>query len=277
MASYSKSYNSSDQNSLNIASNAARGAMVSKLNEGSSAALGLTIMDWRSSLDMIAGALTSLASKRVRARTYYRKKVSDLYLEGIFGWLPLIEDIYTAYGVLQTTYPVERIKGRGRASNYASHSGGSSVFDTYHKVSVRSAAEFRVNNLNLALLNQLGLLNPASIAWDAVPYSFVLNWFIPVGAMLNSLTDFVGFDVQNGYYTAFQVKEVSGRVLDTSRSPHSWYPRWATSVKVERKLGIPPYNLPKVQLPTVNLTKALIAFSLFDGARESTPPRRKRR
>lgn len=275
MYSVTTSNDSDDNNSLVIATNAARTKLVDKVNEGQIAALGLTVASWRSSLDMIAGALTSLASKRVRAKRYYSKKTSELYLEGVFGWLPLIDDIWKAYNVLQTTYPTSRVHSSGRASNFSMKSSSTYRFSVHHKVSVRAAATVRVNNLNLALLNQLGLLNPAAIAWDAVPYSFVLNWFIPVGTMLNSLTDFVGLDVFDEYYTAFRVKETGGSILDTRKRPYVWVPRACSQVSTERKLGIPPYQLPRVQLPTVNLTKALIAFSLFDSARESTPPRRK--
>lgn len=271
------STNSRDNHAITIATNAARSKLVYKLNEGESAALGLTILDWRKSLTMIAGALTSLASKRARAKLYYSRKASDIYLEGIFGWVPLITDIYAATKVLETTYPTERLKAKGDATNSYTISSANTRAVVLNKVSVRAAAEFKVTNLNLALLNQLGLLNPASVAWDAVPYSFVVNWFIPVGQMLNSLTDFVGLEAKNAYYTAFSVKEASGSVLDHSRTPPRWSPRACSSVKTERELGLPPYKLPPVSLPTVNLTKALIAFALFDKARESTPPPRIRR
>lgn len=269
--------NSLEVNALNIANNAARGQLVYHLNEGESAALGLTIADWRKSLDMITGALISLASKRARARLYYSRKASDIYLEGIFGWLPMIMDIFAATKVLATTYPVERLKGKGNASCSYTIQDDSTRGVVYTKTSVRAAASFRVTNLNLALLNQLGLLNPASIAWDKVPYSFVVNWFIPVGQMLNSLTDFIGLDVVDPYYTEFTVKEASGSVLDTRRAPYKWVPRDCSSVTTVRKLGVPPYKLPRVSLPTVNLTKALIAFALFDKVREPTIPPRKRR
>lgn len=268
---------SQDVHSLTIATNAARSKLVNKLNEGQIAAIGLTIMDWRTSLNMITGALTSLASKRARARLYYDRKASDIYLEGIFGWLPMISDIYAAVQVLGTTYPVERVKGSGKATNSYTIKSTSTQAAVFTKASVRASAEFKVTNLNLALLNQLGLLNPASIAWDAVPYSFVLNWFLPVGQMLNSLTDFIGFEAQNAYYTAFTVKEASGMVLDTSRLPYKWAPRACSSVTTERKLGLPPYKLPPVSLPSVNLTKALIAFALFDKTREPPLLPRKRR
>lgn len=258
-----------------IALNGAHQKLASRLNEGAQAQLGLTIVSWRKSLRMIDGALRSLVVKKERARRYYTKSTGELYLEGIFGWLPMINDIYAAYKVLQTTPPVHRITGSGNASFTATVDGSISQRTTYTRVGARAVAEFRVRNLNLVLLNQLGLLNPASVAWDAVPYSFILNWFLPVGVMLNSLTDFVGYDVRNASYTTMSRKDVSGSFLDTGEYPYSWRSRAVMDVQVQRKLGLPPYRLPPASLPRGDLTKALIAYALFMGKAERHQPVRK--
>jgi hypothetical protein len=65
-------------------------------------------------------------------------------------------------------------------------------------------AEFTVNNPNTLLMNQMGFINPASIAWEAVPFSFVVDWFANVGQVLNSATDFVGLSMKNPFTTKFQ-------------------------------------------------------------------------
>lgn len=58
-----------------------------------------------------------------------------------------------------------------------------------------------VNNPNLLLLNKLGLLNPASIAWELVPYSFVLDWFANINTVLSQFTDFAGLNTDLVSYT----------------------------------------------------------------------------
>jgi len=47
-------------------------------------------------------------------------------------------------------------------------------------------------------LNQLGLLNPASLAWELVPFSFVIDWVLPIGPVLQALTAPAGLDFVDG-------------------------------------------------------------------------------
>jgi hypothetical protein len=51
----------------------------------------------------------------------------------------------------------------------------------------------------LYLLSQLGLANPAAVAWELVPFSFVVDWFTDAGTFINSFTDFLGCSVTNSY------------------------------------------------------------------------------
>lgn len=267
---------SNDNNLITIATNAARQKVIERAKGGASAALGLTILDWRTSLSMISGALTALASKRARARLYYRRKASDIYLEGIFGWLPLMSDIYQAHEVLQRAIPASFQKGKGNASYGKLQDNGSTRASIHFQVGVQAGLGLRLDNPNVALLENLGLINPLSIAWDRVPYSFVINWFVPVGVMLNSLTDLVGYDVMDPYYTTMVRKTASGSVRETN--PYDgksvWAPRTVERLDVQRKLGVPSFKLPKPALPSLNLTRALIAMALFDKTRDPAPRKR---
>jgi hypothetical protein len=38
----------------------------------------------------------------------------------------------------------------------------------------------------LSLQRSLGLVNPAEIAWEVVPYSFVVDWFLPIGSYISA-------------------------------------------------------------------------------------------
>lgn len=45
----------------------------------------------------------------------------------------------------------------------------------------------------LALLNELGLVNPWALAWELTPFSFVVDWFINIGQVLTSLSASMGY------------------------------------------------------------------------------------
>ena len=57
---------------------------------------------------------------------------------------------------------------------------------------------YSLNNPGLATQSQLGLLNPLEIVWECLPYSFVVDWAIPVGAWMSSLTADAGFSFKGG-------------------------------------------------------------------------------
>lgn len=51
----------------------------------------------------------------------------------------------------------------------------------------RAKITFEVDNPILYTLSTLGLTNPLTVAYELIPFSFVLDWFIPVGDFIGSL------------------------------------------------------------------------------------------
>jgi len=48
------------------------------------------------------------------------------------------------------------------------------------------------------MLNRLGLLNPVSLAWELVSWSFVVDWVVPIGPMFQALTAPAGLSFVDG-------------------------------------------------------------------------------
>lgn len=46
---------------------------------------------------------------------------------------------------------------------------------------------FKINNPDLLLPAKVGLTNPLSVAWELIPFSFVVDWFLPIGKYLDAL------------------------------------------------------------------------------------------
>lgn len=266
--------NGDDHRLIDSNINRARASALNRAKGAAQAALGISILEWRSSLSMITGALQSLARKRARARLYYRRKASDIYLEGVFGWVPLMSDIYQAFEVLGAAHRVAPTVTRSRSGrSYRVDNTSLRIGVTLDVVSV-VGVRLSLDNPNVILLNNLGLLNPASIAWDRVPYSFVINWFWPIGQYLNSLTDLLGYGVHDGFVTSYSRKTAAGSYFATEVYPWTWRTRVVEQVYVKRSLGFPSFSMPRPSLPTVDLGKALISLALFDKTRDPAPLRR---
>lgn len=127
------------------------------------------------------------------------KTAANRWLEMQYGWLPLLGDIHTlATGVFSD--PVCFInKTRRFSSNKTSDVGRS--YPIIHEVTrfqqtkVRFWCRFTIDAPALAAADQIGLLNPAITAWEAVPWSFVVDWFLPVGDYLESMTALKGIKI----------------------------------------------------------------------------------
>lgn len=201
---------------------------VGKLRRGD-ASMGVTLGSWAQSRSMIVDRTRklkdffSLVQRNVRRKPYlYRKRdLASDFLEGEFGWLPLVSDIHAALTtVCANAVPPQWV----RASRTYTHSKTS---ETRHSGMVTNrivesgsarltlAAGAEIANPNLWLANRLGLINPATVAWDLVPWSFVVNMFVNVNQVVESVTDTVGLTISNGNVTR------SSRIL---REEVSWVP-----------------------------------------------------
>lgn len=147
-----------------------------------------------------------LKKETKRGAKAFTKGTANLWLEYTFGWAPLVGDMYNAMDVLQQDFPVDRLKSSARAlrAGPAPFPGGGVAGDKLvvnMKVVCRVKADLEITNPNLLLLNQLGLINPAAVAWDLVPFSFVVDWFVPVARFINSWTADAGYTLKNACYS----------------------------------------------------------------------------
>lgn len=132
-----------------------------------------------------------------------RKRLSNTWLQYIYGWLPLMSDIHDGVKTLQRIIRDEHAyKSVGskatREFNFTIDSG-SSTDQWRGKVKVKCGLKIRASSSFLDAADSLGILNPLEVAWDVVPYSFVLDWFIPVGNTLSALSAGLGLDFVDGY------------------------------------------------------------------------------
>lgn len=189
------------------------------------AQLGASLAEFRQSLGMVNarvlqiatfarklrkfdfnGAAHTLALPRAPKGVSKRKSMAGNWLEYSFGIKPLVGDIYSAIDVLQN--PIKSIKTKVGAVASVFNEFGSPASDPFSNrrefigtVRCRSGCEVMIENHNLYLASRLGLINPATVVWEIIPFSFVVDWFINVEQFLSSGTDFVGLSITNAWNT----------------------------------------------------------------------------
>jgi hypothetical protein len=164
--------------------------------------------------------------------------------------------------VLSAIPPSQKVRGRGRCFDPFTVRTGNLV--TYYSEVIKyncfveCGAEVFVSNPNTALANQMGFINPAAVAWELVPFSFLVDWFLPVGDFLNSFTDLLGHSVHYPYTTTKRVASGLARQADG---------RFITDTQIDacnlnRVLSLPTYKLRTVPFKGLSLSRGATAISL---------------
>lgn len=154
----------------------------------------------------VRGLKTSLTTYEVNhlTRAYNKdRKVNgvrsagaNLWLETWYGWVPFVSDVYDAVETLTSLYDLDKAfegttratvwTGIGTKSLDGTDWGGQA--DRYiDKCKDSRRAVWRWATDTGWFPSKLGLTNPASIAWELLPFSFVADWFIPIGNWLDTL------------------------------------------------------------------------------------------
>lgn len=135
------------------------------------------------------------------------KAAEDTWLEGTYGWQPFVYDMLSL-GSLRSCYQARRalLKSPPRRFAYrttsrqqtvytASPSGRPFVYSGYDNVTMRAKyyGQWRTNpsiaseNALASLARCVNIDRLGYAAWDAVPYSFVVDWFFPLGDYVDDL------------------------------------------------------------------------------------------
>lgn len=133
----------------------------------------------------LRGASVALTGRATDPKT---GKVANNWLELQYGWLPLLSDAYggalfLAHHLntpLQTTIRVARSK---KMTTWNDQPPGSSMPDSSW---IHDCGSIKAILKEKDVAQLAGLTDPLSVAWELVPYSFVVDWFIPIGSWLSA-------------------------------------------------------------------------------------------
>lgn len=195
------------------------------------------------------------------------KQASALWLEYWFGWSPLLNDIYTAIKLIDSPYPDQKVFASARATDPGEPEkvnpwGGTYLEIREHAYSFRMQADVSISNPMLYRAAQFGIVNPAVILWERVPFSFLVDWLIPVGNYLRSYSDFVGLEVRNAFTTERAVSKSYCDVL-VAYNPERTTRFQGESFTLTRMVGIPRPVVVPAEFKGLSVTRGATAVSLL--------------
>lgn len=130
--------------------------------------------------------------------------IANDFLAFKFGVEPLLKDAHALgekLAEIVTTNSDEwiafRVNNRKMFSRQVTAVDGSSVsVDGFFEISY--VVKYSFNSTTARYLSDLGLVNPAEIAWELMPWSFVIDWVLPVQRWLENSSKEVGLQFMTG-------------------------------------------------------------------------------
>lgn len=211
-----------------------------------------------------------------RPRT--ENEVSARWLEAQYGWLPLMSDMYGAYEDARKGFFREpRISSKGKATDESRKDyplssylyTGANAFHCIQSCFVR--LDYVLDSPRLQMAANKGLTNPLEVAWELLPYSFVADWFLPIGEFIGCLDADFGVVFRGGTYTTYERYESIGTLAPrpwTSGAGHRYqqsgtlYSRKLNLNIMRRVFKIPPGGSFYLKNP-LSLTHAANAVALI--------------
>lgn len=237
------------QRSRHVSANTRNAALVKAYNNLKAQNINSSVFmgEAREGIELVANRLHGIAASIIRFRKSHLKlflkagatqrynlprefwcDIPNLWLELQYGWKPAMGDIYGIINELardaKTNPPVITARGSHKDSfveNAPLQSLGAALQPTLrvkYQERVHAYLFFNMSAEQHVLdSSRLGLLEPASLTWELLPYSFIVDWALPIGNWLSALTATAGFNYLGGGMS----KKVSGPLEATWIPPES--------------------------------------------------------
>lgn len=170
-------------------------------------------------------------------KTPPEQRLAGHWLEFKYGWKPLLQDAagsaeLLAYHVNSDGYHDHLSASFERETEISDFEVDfDGTFTSYpvakyvhnRKTRARIKARYRLTNPAKVALAQTGITNPALLAWELVPFSFVVDWFLPVGDYLERITSFDGFEYIGGTRSFRTIVEFEKSLVNTPEYAEDQY------------------------------------------------------
>lgn len=235
--------------------------------------------------DLKRGNLTSALKSLVPKDS---KQLANDWLQYQYGLRPLLSDLEGAVELLKTDQKfvydvvVTRKENFGpvpktdmqNSSGKRNDSFYNVVWDTtvFGNVIVKYKARIRITSPGMQSFTSTGLTNPLALLWELTPWSFVADWFLPIGDYLNKIDSLTGIEVMYAHKSVLtheyvtQTKRFYG--LKNAGQPDKI--TGVSSVTYDKVYfqriilpSLPSAPIPKLSDSPLNLTRSLNALALL--------------
>lgn len=198
------------------------------------------------------------------------------WLEYQYGWNPLLMDLDGACRALAERdldagrYRVTAL-GRCKVESLEVESYSTYFEDVkaFHKLKRASFVRLDYTMQDSSALSTaaaLGLTNPANLAWELLPFSFMLDWYVPVGDFISCLDAALGYDFLGGCYV--DVTENKSLFAASGKNGYGGYytansHKWKS---VRQGYGVSPFpRFPGLKPKTATNKNVASALSIIAG------------
>ncbi|DAD52480.1 maturation protein [ssRNA phage SRR5467090_4] len=205
------------------------------------------------------------------------KAATNAFLELQYGWKPLLADIHDAAYTLADRLHSDReraqtVSVRTKQQRYQAGANApvensprtevdfvmESTFDI--RMQVRFAADYAAS-----AAAAVGITNPLLVVWELVPFSFVADWFLPVGDFLSSIDATSGKVFLGGTMAVRSHHTYTARFVrrDGYQTASGDDQRTLVLKTRTRLLDFPPVTFPPVE-PHGSIQRMLSSIALFN-------------
>lgn len=235
-----------------------------RLRDPNSFSLGVAIGEARHTANLFAGTSGTMAGALLNFRRHANSisswsareralATAGAWLEGYYGWGSLARDAFSLSKKLNKKLKVPLTvssKSWTKFSDVRDYHQTSRFRETSTVSSGGCLVKYQAN-IELPLAREFeswGITNPLSIAWELSSLSFVLDWFIPIGNVLSSLSATAGLSFADGASSRTLTCRSTSRYND--QNPYAPTPTgrgaYVTEVKDFRRRPMAAFALPQL-------------------------------